>query len=395
MNFSDSPLLMTPHRGFFLLGMTVFVLAMGWWLAALASPPLLTLPMNWLHAWLLCFGVMGPFIAGFLFTAYSRWLNADPPTRACWQSSLTAMGSGTVLFFIGALFDARLSLVGAVGWLVAWTLVFGHLLRAARQGGGAALHAGAMMASVALGVAAAVLLSGWLATGNSSLSVRGLAVVFWGFLMGVYLVVAHRMIPFFAGRVLTPYVAYRPAWALWLALALAWTHLTLLLAGRPHLLWLCDLPMAVLAAWLGWRWQFWRAGGNRLLAALFVAWGGLVAGLAASAAQFGYLFLTGRWMGLHLPEHLVGIGFFGAMIIAMGTRVTLGHSGRPLRMGRTAWWALLGIVSAAVLRALAEWQPLREPLLLASAALWTVAGMAWVARHGPMLARPRVDRRPG
>jgi uncharacterized protein involved in response to NO len=274
-------------------------------------------------------------------------------------------------------------------------LVLGHLVRALLRGGGAALHAGSMIAAVCLGLLAAGLLALWLAGGDSMLAARGLLVSFWGFLMSVYLVVAHRMIPFFAGRVLQPYEAYRPAWVLLLALLLSWGHLVLLLAGMPEWLWLTDLPLALLVTWLAWRWQWWRGGAHRLLTALFVAWAGLVAGLWMGAGEYLFLFLKGRWLGLHLPEHIIGIGFFGAMIIAMGTRVTLGHSGRALQMGPTAWWSLLGISFAAVLRTLAEFLPAREPLILLSAALWVLAGLAWVSRHGPMLVLPRVDRRPG
>ena len=395
MNNTPVPLLITPHRGFFLLGISVFVLAMAWWLAAQIAPPTLIMPQSWLHAWLAVFGMLGPFIAGFLFTAYSRWLGADPPGRSCWLASLVLMTGGTLLFFAGAWLGSGWSMAGALAWLGAWVLVMGHLLRALREGGGAALHAGGMVAAAVLGLVAAGLLAGWLGTGHSALAVRGLAFAFWGFLLGVYLVVAHRMIPFFAGRVLQPYPAYRPAWILLAALALAWTHLALLLAGLPRWLWVTDGALALLALWMAWRWQWWRAGVHRLLAALFIGWAGLVAGMAASAVQHGYFFLTGRWVGVHLAEHLVGIGFFGAMVIAMGTRVTLGHSGRPLQMGATAWWALLGISLAAALRALAELLPLREPLILASAALWVGAGLAWALRHGPMLVLPRADQRPG
>lgn len=395
MNSTSIPLLITPHRGFFLLGISVFVLAMGWWTAAQLLPPALLMPMSWLHAWLAVFGMLGPFIAGFLFTAYSRWLGADPPGRASWSASLALMAGGTLLFFGGAWLGPGWSLAGALAWLAAWLLVLAHLLRALWQGGGAALHAGGMVASVILGLVAGALLCGWLASGDSALAVRGLAVAFWGFLLGVYLVVTHRMIPFFAGRVLQPYDAYRPAWILLASLALGWGHLALLLLGRPEWLWTTDGALAGLALWTGWRWQWWRAGAHRLLAALFIGWAGLVAGLAASAAQHGYLFLTGRWVGLHLAEHLVGIGFFGAMVIAMATRVTLGHSGRPLRMGATAWWALLAISLSAVLRGLAELLPMREPLILASALLWVAAGLAWALRHAPMLLLPRADQRPG
>lgn len=395
MNTSAQPLLLAPHRGFFLLGILVFVLAMAWWLAALLAPPRLLMPMSWLHAWLVIFGALGPFICGFLFTAYSRWLAADPPGRACWMTSLGLSVAAVSLFFTGAFAGLGWSLVGAMCWLGSWLLVFGHLVRAARQGGGAGLHAGSMMAAVVLGLIAAGFLVAWLLTGDSRCAVQGLAVAFWGFLLGVYLVVAHRMIPFFAGRVLQPYTPYRPAWALVLALLMAWGHLALLLLKLPQHLWLTDSVLLGLTAWLGHRWQWWRAGANRLLAALFIAWLGLVAGLLASMIVHGALFFAGQGFGVRLPEHIIGIAFFGAMVIAMGTRVTLGHSGRPLKMGPTAWWSLIGVSLAGGVRLLAEFVPQRQELILASALVWVVAGLAWALRHGPMLILPRADRGSG
>ncbi|MGD2129573.1 MAG: NnrS family protein [Lysobacterales bacterium] len=395
MERSPHPLTLTPHRGFFLLGMIAFVGAMAWWLAVQVKAPALLMPPAWLHAWLVMFSLLAPFIAGFLFTAYSRWLGANPPAPATWRFSLAFHLAGTLCVVAGAYLGLRLSLAGALFWLASWCLVFGHLVRAYRQGNGATLHASTMMASNALGLLSLGSLAGWLLLGWPALASWSLSSGFWGFLVGTYLVVAHRMIPFFAGCVLEPYERYRPAWMLLAMLALALCHLALMILQRPELTWLVDAPMAILAGWLGWRWQWWRAGAHRLLAALFVAWAGLVSGLAAASVQHYWLFATGHWLGTRWPEHLIGIGFFGAMVIAMGTRVTLGHSGRPLRMGTVAWLSLLGVVGAAVLRALAELTPEGHVLLLASLALWIVAGLAWVLRHGPMLIGPRVDRRPG
>ena len=43
------------------------------------------------------------------------------------------------------------------------------------------------------------------------------------------------------------------------------------------------------------------------------------------------------------PAHALFIGFFGSVLIAMVTRVTQGHSGRPLVMPAVAWFAFIAI----------------------------------------------------
>ena len=46
--------------------------------------------------------------------------------------------------------------------------------------------------------------------------------------------------------------------------------------------------------------------------------------------------LSGEWALGRAPIHALGIGFFGGMLVAMVTRVTMGHSGRALKMDRAA-----------------------------------------------------------
>ena len=50
----------------------------------------------------------------------------------------------------------------------------------------------------------------------------------------------------------------------------------------------------------------------------------------------------------------LGIGFFTGMVVAMASRVTLGHSGRALEADDLTWYVLLGINIATLLRIVAE-----------------------------------------
>jgi uncharacterized protein involved in response to NO len=202
------------------------------------------------------------------------------------------------------------------------------------------------------------------------------------------------MIPFFSSRVVAGYVIWRPDWLLLAFAALALLRAVLELA--PGWGWLGTVPMAGLAATCAFRWWPRTRTAVRLLSVLHIAFGWLVAGLVLAAAAdlaafFGAAGLFGR-----ASLHALGMGFFGSMLVAMVTRVTLGHSGRPLQLD-TLHWRLFGIIQAATaMRVASEFLPaVSAPLSLAAAAAWLVAIGWWLRRNLPIYFRPRTDGAPG
>jgi uncharacterized protein involved in response to NO len=86
----------------------------------------------------------------------------------------------------------------------------------------------------------------------------------------------------------------------------------------------------------------------------------------------------------------------GAMILAVMTRVGLGHTGRPLVLprGAVATYALVHAGAAArVASALVPGH--HAPLLALAGALWAGAFALFAALYAPILTRPRVDGKPG
>ena len=113
---------------------------------------------------------------------------------------------------------------------------------------------------------------------------------------------------------------------------------------------------------------------------------------AVLGAEPAYLLtdaLSGR------AAHALFIGVFGSLLVAMVSRVTQGHSGRPLRMYPLAWWAFVGIQVAAVLRIVAEVLPDALAWQALAALAWLLALAPWVARIGTIYLSPRADGKPG
>lgn len=94
--------------------------------------------------------------------------------------------------------------------------------------------------------------------------------------------------------------------------------------------------------------------------------------------------------------HGLTIGGMGLMILAMISRVSLGHTGRPLKVSKWMTISYLSIFLATLFRVVA---PLTSDLpntwYILSSILWVFAFMVFVTLYWPVLTQPRADGRPG
>ena len=97
------------------------------------------------------------------------------------------------------------------------------------------------------------------------------------------------------------------------------------------------------------------------------------------------------------PLHALTLGFFASMLIGMASRVTMGHSGRPIAADDVMWRAFCMMQAAAVLRVLSELPvlPGAHALMWFSSLLWLGAFGLWAWRYAPAFWRPRADGKPG
>ncbi len=411
-------LMLAPHRLGFFLAMVVLVASgawwalvqvarsTGWWGMYYAMSPTLV------HAAVMVLGFIPLFFAGFLFTAGPKWLGVDAlPVRAL-RGPLIAQALGWLLWLVGAHWRigaalAGLALAGAgLAWMTALFTGRVRLSRADDQ-----LHARTILVACVVGCLSVAGLWLSLAIGTHALARAFVYTALWGFVVVVYVTVAHRMIPFFTSSALPMVPAWRPLWALWLMLGAAvmqvaavwleWAGVPAVGAGPPWTLVLGTLQLAVggVLVWLACVWGLVQSLKNRLLAMLHIGflWLG-VAFLSAGASHWlAWRFGMGA-LGL-APLHALTMGCLASLMLAMVTRVSCGHSGRALVADSGAWTLFWMLQAATLLRIAAEVPGMFGVawawVLPAAACLWAATMGVWGIRLAGWYGRLRADGRPG
>jgi uncharacterized protein involved in response to NO len=139
-------------------------------------------------------------------------------------------------------------------------------------------------------------------------------------------------------------------------------------------------------------WQSLRIRCDPLLWSLHAGYAWVAAGLGCLAAAN---------LGADIPVtaglHALTAGAFGATLLAVMTRVGLGHTGRALVAPRGIPLAYVLVSAGALLRVLGPVVLPAQglPLLIASGLLWSAAFALFTVVYAPMLTRPRIDGKPG
>ena len=395
-----------PHRMMFFVGSANVLLAMLWWTCWLIDArwhlghlPASNLLPGWVHAIVMQYQLLPPFMFGFLMTTFPRWMGL--PELGRWHYLPVGLGLlGGQLAVVGGMLLGQAAMVhiGVVMSLVGWTYGLSQLLRVLlaerRAGKGPTWHAWSGFAAMALGFIGLACALAFLLAGDPRWMFVAIKLGTFGLLLPVYLTVAHRMFPFFAGNVVMGYQPWRPLWLLAAFWPLLLAHLVLELFHVYAWLWVVDLPLFALAVLMNWKlWP--RQPMPGLLAVLFIGLAWLPLTFALYAGQSLAYAATGVYVLARAPAHALFVGFFGSVLVAMVTRVTQGHSGQALTMPKAAWWAFAMLQVVAVARIVAELAD--DPMgWMAFAAIgWLLAFAPWVLRIGRIYLSPRADGKPG
>lgn len=389
-----------PHRLAFLAGSLGLAAMALWWPVRLAAlhfgwpePPAGTLPAALLHAPSLLLQAYPAFIFGFLLTVFPRWMGQPDLNARQFGPVSAGIAVGMAVSVLGLWTGAdALTRIGFLIYAAAWALGLMVLTAVIRANWRAAKptcwHAVSALAALTIGLGALSLVCAFLIAGDPRLLRWGNVLGLNGFILPVFLTVAHRMVPFFAGNVVKGYQSWRPDWLL----AAVWALLTLRVAGEllllPAMSALASAGLAACTGLMAWKW--WPRGPAPGLMQVLIwgfAWAPLGFALAAIAS-------FGQPLGL-APTHALAMGFAASLLVAMVTRVTHGHSGRPLAMVPLAWLAFVAVQLAAASRIIAALQAEPGWLLVIAALIFAIGLLPWLIRNALIYLRPRLDGRDG
>jgi len=376
----------TGFRPFFLLSAFWAAVAIPLWLAFLtgAIPAPTALPPLYWHVHEMVFGYAAATVTGFLLTAIPNWTGRMPlqgpplmALAALWLAGrLAVMASGSIGAPVAALVDLLFPF--AFACVIAREIVAGRNWRNLPMVAALALlFAGDLLVHLdALGIAATAELGNRL----------GLAT-----LLLLITLVGGRVIPSFTHNWLAknrPGVVPAAFGAI--------DRVALAATAAALALWVA-VPDTALAAWAALaaglalalrlaRWQGYRTAAEPLVLILHLGYGWLA---------LGFVLLGLNHFLPMLPQtaalHALTVGAIGTMTLAVMTRASLGHTGRPLvaGLGTTTIYAL--ITAAALLRLAAALGGSAElPLLWLAGAAWSGAFGLFFVLYFPALAAPRI-----
>jgi uncharacterized protein involved in response to NO len=391
-----------PHRFMFFVGASNVLLAVLWWTLYLINTrwqwfamPQPAIPAGWMHAIIMQYQVLTPFIFGFLLTVFPRWMNL--PALSRWHYVPVGLGllGGQLLTLIGLFGFPHLLHLGLLQTAAGWIAGLFFLLTLLWKEKQTTWHAVSCAGALLLGLTGLLLVLAYEYTGNARLMFAAIKFGSFGLLLPIYFTVCHRMLPFFASAVIPDYKMFRPLWALAVFWCPALLHLALELVHGYAWLWLPDIALVIMTSTLLWRWWPRNKKMPALLKVLMLGFSWLPIAMLLHSIQSFWFFSTDEFILARAPAHALFVGFFGSLLVAMVTRVTQGHSGRPLELGRVAAFAFILIQITTVVRIVAEIMP--DSLVWQSAAgiLWLFAFVPWVFRSSWIYLTPRADGQAG
>ncbi|MCU7918372.1 MAG: NnrS family protein [Candidatus Thiodiazotropha sp. (ex Epidulcina cf. delphinae)] len=336
------------------------------------------------HSHEMLFGFTAAIIAGFLLTAVRNWTGMDTPT-----------GRPLALLALLWLIARLLPLIPAIpGWLIAVTdlsfipalilALYSPLMRGANR-------VNRLFLPLLAGMALANLLYHLQGLGFTSTGRQGIALML-NLVLLLIVFVGGRVLPFFTEKAVSGseprFSKQREQWV-YITIIL-WT-LSELLLPAAWLLFVAALGVAITQLWRLIDWHHPGVWQHPILWVLFTGLGWFVIGFLLKA-----LAAIGAFP-LNLSTHALTAGAIGVFTFGMMARVSLGHTGREIQTHRGMAFAFVLINLAVVIRV---FLPLTEILdyqtcIGLSGSLWVVCYLTFCLTYLPILARPRIDGRPG
>lgn len=386
------PLLLNfAFRPLFLVAGLYGVISMGWWgviyLLEAYLPPTAWDPVSW-HSHEMIFGFTAAAIGGFLLTAVANWTKRPPVAGNRLLLLTIAWIGGRIVVSINAIVGPALTAVVDLSYMVLLVLFFGNEVIQAKDKRNYKVIG--FLALLGLFNLSFHLESSFLLPIPPRFSGRGAIVVIL-LLVGT---ISGRIIPNFTRNWLIKHqktaVTPPPAFSRLDAITMIATALLAVGWTINPFHQLTILGSVLIAALHGVRLSRWRGlstVADPIMIVLHVGYAWIPAGflLGAWAAFSDVLMFSAALHGL-------SIGAIGLMIIAVGSRAALGHTGRELKSSRPMTLVYTMIFASTVFRILAGTAVYYIEFLAASVVAWCLAMLIFLIAYYPVLTRPRVEQ---
>jgi len=392
-------------RPFFLFGAAfadiAIALWLGVWIMGLSFQP--AGGIYFWHQHEMAFGFVLAIIIGFLLTAVQNWTGqrATHGKHLILLFSLWALSRLILLIsgFAGTNFPANCFLYAAAildcAFLLMAALHMGKLLIAANN----RRNLFFMPLLLALACLNGLSYLGALQANPALINwgVRGALFIF----VAIMCVIGGRVIPMFSANG-TGTQRVEPIASLEkVAMVSTWAFCLLFVINIIHLLPNSLLALFALLAGLSQgfrclRWRFWVSFSTPLVWSLHFAYAFIPLGFLLLSLHYANIAgITGFAISFSTGLHALTAGAMGSLILAMLARVSLGHTGRPLKVTRSTSLAFACILIAGSLRIISGLMHNPQSLLIISGLFWLSAFSLFIINYFKILTSPRADGREG
>ena len=365
------------------------MISIGWWgviyLLGVAYPPTTMDPVSW-HGHEMVYGFACAVIGGFLLTAVANWTKRPPVAGLPLLLLTIAWICGRIAISLNTFIGPVVTALADLSYMVLLIILFGNEVIRAKD------RRNYKVIALLILLCLFNLMFHFEYTFSlpipPRLSIRGAIMVIL-LLIGT---VGGRVLPNFTQNWLIKHkkesIAAPPAFGrldltvmvLTGVLAVGWTidpHYKLVILG--------SFVIAALHAVRLSRWRGLSTVQDPLLLVLHVGYAWIPIGLLLSgwAALMEVIMHSAALHGLT-------IGAIGLTIIAMGSRVSLGHTSREMKAGKAMTLAYILIVISTVLRIFAGFPEFYVVGLTASIICWCLAFFIFLLRYYPILTQPRL-----
>jgi uncharacterized protein involved in response to NO len=386
------PVLRLAFRPLFLGGTLFSIIIIAWWSYFWLNPfnwqpyggPI------WWHGHEMLFGFGASIVVGFLLTAVQTWTGVIGLRGRPLLVLALAWLLGRLLLAFGARLPLWLVMAGDLLFLIFAAIAMAYPVFRAKQ------RQNMIFVPILAILALLNGISHWGVVTNqpevAQLSLHGAIMMF----VLIIAILGGRVIPFFTAN--GAGVEKKPP-IKWLEIV---SIVSIMLLVAVAFFGFNKVPSNLLLAFSGIAaiangWRFLRWNGQHcakipLLWSLHLSYAFIPLGLIVLA-----LFAAGHTSSLSAAMRCFTAGAMGGMILAMISRVTLGHTGRPLQPPKLMSLGYIAIIVGAILRVVFPgWFPDGSSWAIGLAGgLWVLGYGIYVFYYGPMLVSTRADGRPG